>query len=55
VRRRVLAVAGHLVDVETWRSLVVKQGLAWDEAAEVAVGLLVTASRSAPRGDAGRP
>jgi AcrR family transcriptional regulator len=55
VRRRVLAVAGHLVDVETWRSLVVKQGLAWDEAAEVAVGLLVTASRSAQPGDVGRP
>ena len=55
-RTRVLAVAGHLVDVDTWRSLVVKHGLAWDEAVEIGVGLLVAASRDGPpRGDAGRP
>lgn len=52
-RRRLLAVAGHVVDLETWRSLVVKQGLAWDEAAEVAVALLVAVGQGAgaPSGD----
>jgi len=55
-RPRVLAVAGHLVDVETWRSLVVKHGLAWEEAVEVGVGLLVAASHGGPsRGGFGRP
>jgi len=39
--------------VDTWRSLVVKHGLAWDEAVEIGVGLLVAASHGgAPRGDA---
>jgi AcrR family transcriptional regulator len=40
-RRRLLAVAGHLVDVETWRSLVVEQGLKPNEAVDVAVTMLV--------------
>ena len=43
--RRLLAVAGHLVNVETWRSLVVEQGLSCDEAVEVGVAVLVTVSR----------
>lgn len=54
-RRRVRAVAGHLIDVETWRSLVVKQGLAWEEAVEVAVSLLVAAARVGSRAEPDRP
>lgn len=34
---RVRAIVGHLVTFETWRSLVVEQGLGSDEAVEVAV------------------
>lgn len=44
-RRRLVAVAGHLVRVETWRSLFVEQGLSCDEAVEVGVAFLVSLSR----------
>jgi len=47
-RRRLLAVAGHVVDVETWRSLVRVQGLSPDEAREVAVALLVAVHNGLP-------
>jgi AcrR family transcriptional regulator len=45
-RRRLRAVAGHLVGLMTWRSLVLEQGLAEDEAVDVATRLLGAASRS---------
>jgi len=50
-RRRLLAVAGHLVKVETWRSLCVEQGLSCDDAVEVGVAFLESLSRrgAAPR------
>ena len=47
-RRRLLAVAGHVVDVETWRSLVQVQGLSRDEAREVAVALLMAVQNGLP-------
>ena len=44
------AVAGHLVSYWTWRSLVVDQGLADDEAVDIAVRMLTdTASLTEPR------
>lgn len=43
-RRTLRAVAGHLLGLMTWRSLVVEQGLGDDEAVEVAVRLLSTAA-----------
>ena len=43
-RRALRAVAGHLLGLMTWRSLVVEQGLGHDEAVEVAVRLLCAAA-----------
>lgn len=43
-RRTLRAVAGHLVSLMTWRSLVVEQGLGEDEAVEVAVRLVCAAA-----------
>lgn len=43
-RRSLRAVAGHLVSLMTWRSLVVEQGLGEDEAVDVAVRLLSAAA-----------
>jgi Bacterial regulatory proteins, tetR family. len=49
-RRQLRAVAGHLVSLMTWRSLVVEQGLGEDEAVAIAVRLLgAAASRPAGR------
>ena len=45
-RRQLRAVAGHLVGLMTWRSLVVEQGLGEDEAVDVAVRMLIAASRT---------
>jgi Bacterial regulatory proteins, tetR family. len=50
-RRQLRAVAGHLVSLMTWRSLVVEQGLGEDEAVDVAVRLL-SAAASTPAGRA---
>ena len=48
-RRSVRAVAGHLLGLWTWRSLVVQQGLSGKEAVEVAVRMLcATASSDSP-------
>jgi AcrR family transcriptional regulator len=44
VRRLLRAVAGHVVSLTTWRSLVVEQGLSESEAVAVAVTLLCTAA-----------
>ena len=46
--RLLRAVAGHLVDFWTWRSLVLQQGLDDDEAVEVAVTLLTAIAGGAP-------
>ena len=46
--RLLRAVARHLVDFWTWRSLVVQQGLDDDEAVEVAVTLLTALAGDAP-------
>lgn len=43
-RRTLRAVAGHLVGLMTWRSLVLEQGLGDDEAVEVAVRLFGAAA-----------
>ncbi len=43
-RRRLRAVAGHLLSLMTWRSLVVGQGLSPEEAVDVAVRLLCAAA-----------
>jgi Bacterial regulatory proteins, tetR family. len=43
-RRALRAVAGHLISLMTWRSLVVEQGLGEDEAVEVAARLLCAAA-----------
>jgi AcrR family transcriptional regulator len=43
--RRLRAVAGHLVTLETWRSLVVEQGLTAEEAVELGVAWLLAAGR----------
>ncbi len=45
-RRTLRAVAGHLIGLMTWRSLVVEQGLGEDAAVDLAVRLLSAASRS---------
>jgi AcrR family transcriptional regulator len=45
-RRPLRAVAGHLIGLWTWRSLVVDQGLGEDEAVEIAVRLLGAAAAS---------
>lgn len=42
------AVAGHLLSLWTWRSLVVEQGLTSDEAVSLAVRLLRTAASAGP-------
>jgi AcrR family transcriptional regulator len=47
--RLLRAVAGHLVDFWTWRSLVIQQGLDDDEAVEVAVTLLRALAGDAPQ------
>ena len=47
--RLLRAVAGHLVDFWTWRSLVMQQGLDDDEAVEVAVTLLTAIAGVTPR------
>ena len=48
-RRSVRAVAGHLLGLWTWRSLVVQQGLSRTEAVDVAVRMLcATASSESP-------
>ena len=47
-RRTLRAVAGHLLGLMTWRSLVVEQGLGDEQAAEVAVRLLCTAAVPPP-------
>jgi len=47
-RRTLRAVAGHLLGLMTWRSLVVEQGLGHDEAVEVAVRLLCAAAVPPP-------
>jgi AcrR family transcriptional regulator len=50
------AVAGHLVNYWTWRSLVVEQRLATDEAVELAVRILTDAADGArPKRDRRRP
>jgi AcrR family transcriptional regulator len=46
--RPLRAVAGHLLSLMTWRSLVVEQGLGEDEAIEVAVRLLCAAEMAKP-------
>jgi AcrR family transcriptional regulator len=46
--RLLRAVARHLVDFWTWRSLVIQQGLDDDEAVEVAVTLLMALAGDAP-------
>lgn len=43
-RRPVRAVAGHLVGLMAWRSLVIEQGLSEDEAVDVAVRMLNAAA-----------
>jgi len=43
-RRRLRAVAGHLIGLTTWRSLVVEQRLGQEEAIDVAVRLLGAAA-----------
>jgi AcrR family transcriptional regulator len=43
-RRRLRAVAGHLVSLATWRSLAIDQGLGRNETVEVAVRLLCAAA-----------
>jgi AcrR family transcriptional regulator len=43
-RRRLRAVAGHLLNLMTWRSLTTGQGLGLDETIEVAVRLLCAAA-----------
>jgi AcrR family transcriptional regulator len=50
--RTLRAVAGHLLGLMTWRSLVVEQGLGNDEAVEVAVRLLETAAMPPTAGPA---
>ena len=45
-KRRLRAVAGHLVGLMTWRSLAIEQGLDEDEAVDVAVRMLSAASDS---------
>ena len=47
-RRLLRAVARHLIDFWTWRSLVMQQGLDDDEAVEVAVTLLTAVAGDAP-------
>jgi AcrR family transcriptional regulator len=47
-RRTLRAVAGHLLGLMTWRSLVLEQGLGDDEAVEVAVRLLCAAAAPPP-------
>ena len=44
-RRQLRAVAGHLVGLSTWRSLVIDQGLSADESVDVAVRLLCAVHR----------
>lgn len=46
--RYLRAVAGHVVNFLTWRSLAVEQGLSTDEAVDATVAFLGTAH---PRGD----
>jgi AcrR family transcriptional regulator len=54
-RRRARAVAGHLVGLMTWRSLIVDQGLRADEAVDVAVRMLsAAAATTANRGSLAR-
>lgn len=48
-RRPLRAVAGHLISLMTWRSLVVEQGLAEAEAVEVAVRMLGAAASTRTR------
>lgn len=48
-RRPLRAVAGHLVSLMTWRSLVVEQDLGEEEAVEVAVRLLCAAASTPAR------
>jgi hypothetical protein len=45
-RRSVRAVAGHLLGLWTWRSLVEQQGLSGKEAVEVAVRMLCATASS---------
>ena len=42
--RRILALAHHLVDYRTWRSLSIDQGLADDEVADLAVRMVLGAA-----------
>ena len=49
--RLLRAVARHLVDFSTWRSLVMQQGLDEDEGVEVAVTLLTAIAGATPRLD----
>lgn len=48
-RRPLRAVAGHLVSLMTWRSLVVEHGLGENQAVEVAVRLLCAAASTPAR------
>ena len=49
-RRNLRAVAGHLIGLMTWRSLVVEQGLGEDAAVDLAVRLLSAAASAPVRG-----
>lgn len=53
--RRLRAVARHLTDFMTWRSLVVSQGLADHAAVEAAVRMLMAFAGDAPVSTRGRP
>jgi hypothetical protein len=51
VGRLLRAVAGHLVDFLTWRSLVIQQGLDDREVVELAVRLLTAIDQDGHRGN----
>ena len=53
--RRLRAVARHLADFMTWRSLVVSQGLEDHEAVDAAVRMLMAIAGDAPGSARGRP
>jgi AcrR family transcriptional regulator len=53
--RLLRAVARHLVDFLTWRSLVIQQGLTDREAVDVAVRLLTAVGQDGPRRDESGP
>jgi hypothetical protein len=53
--RLLRAVARHLVDFLTWRSLVIQQGLTDREAVDLAVRLLTAVGQDGPRRDESGP